>query len=647
MANAQSCSDLVPYSSSYTMEEFFAWQQGADYNDPFCIANVPLAPRFTNTDTSCDAAAGQYPGLMACFDYPGGGSPQQVQGTTDFNIYNFYFWQYLDVFIYFNGDEQQGQIIRPPVFWVNAGHRNGVPVLGNLFFQGQDTSKLQQLVALDKTTGRYPGGDLLIAIAAYYGFDGWFLNPEVDGGTPALAQNISDFLIYIEQKKFPGFQMVYYDSMISDGSLGYQGQLDKYNQMFFQTASGQRASDMFFADYRWADGIGSPQTSSANALAYKRCPFEVYSAIDLQGQEYQVNSLLQQIKPDNQNPYTSIGFYGTPFTYYSGAPYTQPVYAAREIEFWLGPTGNSNAPPVPSDWKGVAYYISPRSVIASYPFVTRFNTGQGQEFYVNGAQAQGASGPFGSWNNISQEDILPTFQYWQQNVALTVSFSYDMAFDGGSSLLFQGSVNGSLQNQYQLFSTQLLVSSGVSIGLKFNVPNGAGPFLSIALVFADSAPVYYAIEGPISSGWNTAEFDLSALSGKTIIEIGLLIAPPQGTPSTAYQLYVGEFYVLNAPVSTPATPVPTITQSIINGQTACVNVSWPAPTQPIWYWNLFDLTSPSQPVFLGRSFAQVFNVANLAYPASGSASTLGVQGVALDGGTSDYGNVAFDWTASS
>src|SRR5215470_2123625 len=126
MANAQTCSDLVPYSTSYTMEQFFAWTPGADYNDPFCIANVPLASRFTNTDTSCDAGAPQYPGVMPCFDHSGGASPQPVQGGTGsgaFNIYNFYFWQFIDVFVYFNGTEDLGQIVRPPVFWVNAGHR--------------------------------------------------------------------------------------------------------------------------------------------------------------------------------------------------------------------------------------------------------------------------------------------------------------------------------------------------------------------------------------------------------------------------------------------------------------------------------------------------------------------------------------------
>ncbi len=627
------------------MDEFFAWQPGADYNDPFCIANAPLAQRFTNTDTSCDAEAAQYPGVLPCFDYPGGASPQPVQGTSDFNIYNFYFWQYIDVFVYFNGTEQLGQIVRPPVFWVNAGHRNGVPVLGNLFFQGQDTAKLAQLVAQDKSGG-YPGADQLIAIAKYYGFDGWFLNPEVDGGTPSLATQVSNFLVYIEQKKFPGFLMAYYDSMISDGTLGYQTQLDSENQMFFQTASGQRASDLFFADYGWKST--NLKTSNINANAYQRCPYEVYSGIDLQGQEYAVDPSLQMIKPDGQSPYTSIAFYGTPFTFWDNkGKYTQPVYAAREIEFWVGPMGNANEPPA-QGWKGIAYYVSPRSVIASCPFVTRFNTAQGQSFYLEGTQAQAATGLFGNWSNISQEDILPTWQNWLQNATLTAGFSYDTAYDGGTSLKFQGSVEGGQQNLFPLFSTQLEIKEGTHVGLRFMSPNGANPFLSIAItVQGVDGPTYFPVDAPNSSGWTTADIDLSGDNGDVMTQIGLLIAPPEGTPSTDYLLYLGEFYVLTEPVSVPNAPNPAITAQNINGQTASLNVSWASPSQPVWYWNLFDLTDPSQPVFLGRSFALVFNVANLAYPASGSVSIVGVQAVALDGGTSDYGSVKFDWTSAA
>jgi endo-beta-N-acetylglucosaminidase D len=73
----------------------------------------------------------------------------------------------------------------------------------------------------------------------------------------------------------------------------------------------------------------------------------------------------------------------------------QPVYT-YERQYWSGPRqdpsqSGRSLPPTGTDnlnperWDGVAHYIVEKSVAGSYPFLTRFNTGTGQRFFIDGS----------------------------------------------------------------------------------------------------------------------------------------------------------------------------------------------------------------------------------------------------------------------
>lgn len=80
---------------------------------------------------------------------------------------------------------------------MDAAHRHGVPVLGNVFLPpaayGGQLRWTRDLVRKD-AEGRYPLAAQLVAVAAAYGFDGWFVNAETGGGDPALATDMLGFL---------------------------------------------------------------------------------------------------------------------------------------------------------------------------------------------------------------------------------------------------------------------------------------------------------------------------------------------------------------------------------------------------------------------------------------------------------------------
>ena len=110
----------------------------------------------------------------------------------------------------------------------------------------------------------------------------------------------------------------------------------------------------------------------------------------------------------------------------------------------------------------MAHYIQPRTVIVSTPFVTDFNTGEGSFFNLAGFNV--ARNP---WNNLSVQSILPTWRYEQTgSPKFQIVFSYDQAFNGGSSLLLsQPAMPLGAAATIKLYQTELTLSTTNQITL--------------------------------------------------------------------------------------------------------------------------------------------------------------------------------------
>ncbi|ASP28406.1 hypothetical protein SCORR_v1c06340 [Spiroplasma corruscae] len=81
---------------------------------------------------------------------------------------------------------QHGNISPPAADVIEAGHINGTPVFGLMFFSaygGLTRNDMQDLIEKNND-GTYKIVDILIDMAVNYGFDGWFLNDEANGGWP-------------------------------------------------------------------------------------------------------------------------------------------------------------------------------------------------------------------------------------------------------------------------------------------------------------------------------------------------------------------------------------------------------------------------------------------------------------------------------
>ena len=194
------------------------------------------------------------------------------QGNDYSSIYSIQYWSHIDTFIYFS----HSRISIPPVVWTNAAHRNGVRCLGTII-----TEWLQGILETDEmVTG--PGAtlvdednpendpvdrrwfsrtyaDKLVAMAVYYGFDGWFINVEsILRGGGIQANQLIAFLRYLRQQihaKIPGGELIWYDSVISTtGEVAWQDKLSVNNYRFFEQSDGKgpelRLRQYFFNEGR-------------------------------------------------------------------------------------------------------------------------------------------------------------------------------------------------------------------------------------------------------------------------------------------------------------------------------------------------------------------------------------------------------------
>src|SRR5699024_10969505 len=122
---------------------------------------------------------------------------------------------------------------------IDAVHKNGVPVLGTIFFpQSAHGGKIECLdTFLEKDdSGDFPIIDKLIEVADVYGFDGWFINQETDTEVTSfddardgnqqeniatdgnlLTKEHAELITQFREKTDDDFEIMWYDSMTVDG----------------------------------------------------------------------------------------------------------------------------------------------------------------------------------------------------------------------------------------------------------------------------------------------------------------------------------------------------------------------------------------------------------------------------------------------
>ncbi|NLU71004.1 hypothetical protein [Streptomyces sp. HNM0574] len=654
-----------PFLHGYDAEGLKNWSPETDRWARHFRSRVPLAERIAPfAATQADPALATGPRVMnLSYDYD----------NSFFHAFPYNdvfarrllrFWQYTDLYGSWHGMPVDGSPADEPVHgvvnlpnpaWTDAAHRNGARSLGCWFWprEGTFSAYLEQ-----RADGSFPVADKLIEMAAYFGFDGYFLNQEAETA-PEDAAKLLEMLSYLRRRAPEGFHLQWYDTITTDGSLDYQNQLNGTNAPWIRNGETPVAHSLF-ANY-WLPDAQQVVTSRETAERLGLDPYEVvFHGTENEKYGYNPPYDTRLIFPEGQPARTSWALFGSHFAWDRHPdredPGAQDAVFRRERRYWSGPeedptrTGRTEYVPWPEEdegkprdadnhrkWDGVARYITERSVIGSFPFVTRFNTGHGRAFFLGGERVSDRE-----WNNIGIQDVLPTWQFWTRSGGpdepLAVDFDYGLAWDGGSSLRIAGALGPRNPTTVRLFKTALEVTGAETLSVTFRTGRaGAASGLELGLVLADAPDRFAWLPAgrTASGGWNTVRLPLAPFRGRTVAALGVRVSAGSGAADgrpEPYVLHLGELALTGAPPAPPARPAGFAVDAVHrDGDVAEVFVSWRLAERGVWYYDLLGERPGGGPEALGRIYGEVFYVKSLARNGKEAARTLRLVPVAPDG----------------
>jgi endo-beta-N-acetylglucosaminidase D len=503
----------TPQSNMFTIDQFLQWDSSlVELNT---TSTTPLADRLVGTrqvkeNMNTDMKVLYCPdGISSFVDYPH--MPQK------FNYFNFNHWQYIDILCWFGGSAEIPVLV-PTKTWIDAAHKNGVKVIGIVFFVdaawgGQAESVVDFLKKDSKD--KYIAIKQLKAMAEEYNFDGWMLHFEtiVDQQT---ATEVNEFVVKLKND-YDG-EIIWYDSMNEDGGVDWQNELTDKNLFYFENATGM------MTNYWWNEN--KLNLTHNKALASNRSPYDIYTGVDLwptrnAQKAFTNNSWLREIcvKPENN---TSIALYATNFTYncsvfsnFINNPNDVTRYYSAERKLMSGLDENPFT--FDNDYEGISAYIPAKTVITSFPFATSFNLGHGLTYYRKGKNIIEKE-----WTDMGLQDISVTWAFKYGKFS-TVSYDFNDAFNGGSSLKLAAEALGTYY--LPLFSTSLKTKRR-KLHLNMAIKINKGQLLElISLVAIDENgnKIHFPIEFDENSDWQEIEQKFKVEKGVVISEIGIEI----------------------------------------------------------------------------------------------------------------------------
>lgn len=602
-----------PLSSFWYPETLLSWSPSTDKDAAFNRSTVKLNKDRVQGQKE-NANAKLEPKVMALSAMYKNTSAAPSQGNDSFHGYAFSYWQYIDKLVMWGGSAGEGIIVPPSADVIDAGHKNGVPVFGTVFMpQTEHGGKFQWTKELlqQKADGSFPVADKLIEVAKYYGFDGWFINEETQGGTPEDAKQMQAFLKYLQKVKSPEMEIIWYDSMINDGPVKWQGGLTDKNQMFLQDGD-QRVADNMFIDFRWQfkkegsyDYITPFLNSPDKAKALGRSPFDLFAGIDVEAGGYKGKYNWPVLFPKDGSPVTSLGIYRPDWAF--NASKTNEQFMDNEQIFWVGADKNPiRTKESDKEWRGIANDIVGRTVVTDSDFITHFNTGNGKMFSVFGKQVRDRE-----WFNRSLQDVLPTWRWVneEQGNQLKVDFDFDKAFYGGSSLKATGSVTAGGTSNIKLYKAEVPVTKSTEMTLTYQSANKDAAALNMGVALEGAADQYVILKPKhtkqvgAKSDWLTATYDLSAYAGKKVVGVSVQVEGKQVVNN--YAVNLGELTIRDQKVKAQLVKevkhAAIIENDFRDGIYADARLKWDNAGEDVMYYQVYRVKSDGSREFMGAT----------------------------------------------
>lgn len=549
---------------SLTLSQVEQWSPDGILADKKNISSVPLQKRFvTQLGNNKQRLDSEVKVLIA----PDGMNnfANYIEEQNQFNLYNFTHWSHIDVLNWFAGTANE-TVSLPSRPWVETAHRNGVKIIGTVYLSvaqyGGNVETVERLLQQDDN-GDFPLAKKLVAMAEFYQFDGWLINPETDltfvknakgevlkdqfeyKNAARLGKKMQKFMHYLTAIAPSNIEIHWYDSMLLDGSVKWQNALNENNAPFLQHNS-QRISDAMFMNYWWNGAMARSSRDYVSTL--ERSRYDLYFGADLSPARdaqrmFEQSEWLYALFPEhdasntpNNTALSSIALFGNDVNFtFKGNDHTPAFSDYRqnaldyrrfydtEIQLFAGDDLNLYRHDKKDNWPGIGRFVPAKSTLTQLPFSTRFNTGHGLFKAQLGKKVSGA------WHDISQQDILPTWQFAVKgNANTSVFYDFDNAYMGGNSLAII-SDKGNNKSEIPLYQTRFTLQENSQVSISYQYQSSQEKVsLWLALDNAEIVTIPLAVSdtsdiNSTDKKWLTTNVSLKPYRNKNITRIGFTV----------------------------------------------------------------------------------------------------------------------------
>ena len=657
-----------------------AAKSGTWEDEEFFTSRVKLRPLISNTATQIDESLIGSRDKKLLFWVPCGVSTGYFQtgalpnGVFDSEVFST--WSY--VTHYGNWTSPYGWV---PGGFADAAHKHGVLVSGvaSIPWAASSGDWHTCMAGMANIATSDGGVEKVGKFLRYHGVDGLGYNSEFSSGgsfMPGLRTLHGGLVKYMKEKGQAGFENPWYGITTDAGSINYgEGLLSSYYQNFGYS---DEPRTIFFTNYNW----NSSTYFSADKAAFeatKRDTRDLYMGMNMQGGCKSTTEWLAHAEGGQAQDY-SIGLWGEhsknmlfPARVSAGGSdiLKQQGYQ-KVLEQWF--TNGKRNPAyrmeidqsgslgVSDVFQGMSRFMNARSAygwnLADEPFITYFSLGNGNCYRLNGDVAYSSE-----WYNIGMQDYTPTWRWWWSTKMLgkdeadipansmSAEFSWDDAWNGGSSLKISGSTAAGETQYLHLFKTQFNVKNNDIITIRYKILKGNGDINFVyskvgsetTEVTPDRTSIHKVGKDFFYDEWNVVEFKVASrgsavLSAGDWALLGLKFANAQNL-----EVLIGEMSIKRGTSNTPQMPeirTAKILSDVVSGFDAKLIWSMPnsaAAGDPVYnidvntsYFELWAQVQGEEPQFMGATTSWAGLMFKIKNPKHGNRVRLGVQAVSLD-----------------
>ena len=493
----------------------------------------------------------------------GAGSTIGGYPSKDFASDNYSMWNYTNLF----GSWNHG-LFQAPGSWADAAHKNGTDIMSGIKFfdttggRGGYATGWVEFIKQKNADGTFKYARPLIRILQFLGMDGINYNFEARGYDDSEVVKFHQELYKIAAaENFKNFHIAIYTSHSSLSSYNTEALFGKNNVKTSDLMLNYSADDftpsMASSVQQAKRSLGTAKGLYAgvwivtmnrswtrlNASGAEECGVCLWGE---HGQSrfwsYNTGGSAQE-RMSNYQMLLERGFSGG-----NRNPADRPeIRNAGHNWEW------SNGVAPLSTFPGLASWIPERSAInGTLPFSTYFNTGAGEVYTYKGKKTAG------SWYNMSNQDIVPTYRWLVYNGGTTnvstnvqPEFTYEDSYTGGSCLKLTGKGTAPLTD-IVLYKTNLTGTSGAikaQVAIKTGKETPADSKLALIVRLKNSGEwKEFDVNGTTDSKWVEHTVALTGLTSTDVIDrIGLRVK----NSDEQYKLLVGKLAIVDDFTATP------------------------------------------------------------------------------------------------